>query len=194
MLAPGLGEGLVSALHDPLRADVDPRSRRHLAEHHQPLAVELVKVLPRRPLRHEVRVRQQHARRIRMRAEHADRLAALHEQRLVGLEPLQRFDDRVEARPVARRTADAAVDDEFGRVLGDLGVEVVVQHPQRGLGEPALRGPLAAARCAQGAGIGAQAIVHGALLHRCVAVYPRMELATDELPQINFCPVEEDLR
>jgi hypothetical protein len=36
MLAAGLDEGLVGALHDALRADIDPRAGRHLAVHHQP--------------------------------------------------------------------------------------------------------------------------------------------------------------
>ncbi len=83
MLAAGLGERLVRALHDALAADVDPRAGRHLAEHHEALAVELVEVLPRRPLRHEVGVGDQHARRVGMRLEHADRLARLDQQRLV---------------------------------------------------------------------------------------------------------------
>ncbi len=83
MLAPGLGERLVGALHDALAADVDPRAGGHLAEHHEALAVELVEVLPRRPFRHEVGVRDQHARRVGVRLEHADRLARLDQQRLV---------------------------------------------------------------------------------------------------------------
>ena len=83
VLAPGLGEGLVGALDDALRADVDPRAGGHLAVHHQALAVELVEVLPRRPFRHEVRVGDQHARRVGVRAEHADRLARLDQQRFV---------------------------------------------------------------------------------------------------------------
>ena len=35
MLAAHFDEGLIGALHDALRADVDPRARRHLAIHHQ---------------------------------------------------------------------------------------------------------------------------------------------------------------
>ena len=77
-------ERLVRALHDALAADVDPRARRHLAEHHQAAAIEFVEVLPRRPVRHEIRIREQHARRIGVRAEHADRLARLDQQRLVA--------------------------------------------------------------------------------------------------------------
>src|SRR5205823_2166028 len=44
VLARRFGEGLVGALHDALRADVDPRASGHLAEHHEALAVELVEV------------------------------------------------------------------------------------------------------------------------------------------------------
>ncbi len=68
VLPAGLGERLVGALHDALAADVDPRAGRHLAVHHEPLAVELVEVLPGRPVRHEVRVGEQHARRVGVRA------------------------------------------------------------------------------------------------------------------------------
>ena len=130
-------EGLVGALHDALRADVDPRARRHLPVHHEALAVELVEVLPGRPVRHEVRVRDQHARRIHVRAEDADRLARLHQQRLVVLQPLQHGQNGVEGFPVARGLADAAVDDQLVRMLRDLGIEVVLQHPERRLGQPA---------------------------------------------------------
>ena len=128
-----LDEGLVSALHDALGADVDPGARRHLAVHHQALAIEFVEMVPGRPVRHEVGVGDQHARRVGVGPEHADGLARLHQQRLVGLEPAQRLDDPVEGVPVARGAADAAVDDELARPLGDVGIEVVHQHAQAGL-------------------------------------------------------------
>ncbi len=80
-----------------------------------------------------------------MRAEDADRLARLDEQGLVFLEPFERLDDLVEALPVARRAADAAVDDQALRILGDLFVEVVHQHPHRGFGGPAFGHDLASA-------------------------------------------------
>ena len=146
MLASGLGKCLVRALHDALAADVDPRPGRHLAVHHESLAVEFVEMLPRRPLRHEVRVGDQHARSVGVRLEHAHRLARLDEQRLVVVQVAQRRDDGVEALPVARGAADAAVDDQLLRILGDVRIEVVHQHPQRRLGEPALRSAFAAAR------------------------------------------------
>src|ERR1051326_6863160 len=58
----------------------------------------------------------------------------------------RRGDDGVEALPVARRFADAAVDDELLRPLRDFGVEIVHQHAQRGLLLPSLAGELRAAR------------------------------------------------
>ena len=137
MLAPHLGEGLVRALDDALRADVDPAAGGHLAVHHEPLAIELVEHLPVRPFGHEVGIGDEHARRVLVRAEHADGLARLDEQGLVFVQPFERLDDLVEAFPVARRAADAAVDDQALRVLGDLVVEIVHQHPDRGFGGPA---------------------------------------------------------
>ncbi len=70
----------------PCDADVDPGAGRHLAVHHQALPIELVEMVPVRPVRHEVGVGDQHARRVGMGAEDADRLARLHQQRLVVLE------------------------------------------------------------------------------------------------------------
>ena len=74
------GEGLIGALHDALAADVDPRTGGHLAEHREPLAVELLKVLPGGPVRHQIGVGDEHARRVRVGREHADGLAGLHQQ------------------------------------------------------------------------------------------------------------------
>ena len=88
MLAAHLDEGFVGALHDALRADVDPRAGRHLAVHHQALLIELVEVFPRRPVRDEVGVGEQHARRVGVRGEDADRLAGLDQQGFVVAEGL----------------------------------------------------------------------------------------------------------
>ena len=155
LLARG-GERLVRALQDPLRADVDPRAGGHLAEHRQPLRLEPAELVPRRPLRHEQRVRDQHARRVLVRREDADGLARLHEQRLVGAELEQRADDRAQRLVVARGLAGAAVDDELLRLLRDLGVEVVQQHAQRRLGRPLPRVQLRAARRADAREVAAQ--------------------------------------
>ena len=144
MLAAHFDEGFVGALDDALAADVDPRAGRHLAVHHQALAVELVEVLPVGPVADEIRIRDQHSRRIGVRAEHPDRLARLYEQRLIVAQGLERGDDALVAVPVAGGTPDAAVYDELLGPLGDLRVEVVHEHAQRRLSEPAARGKRAA--------------------------------------------------
>ena len=173
VLAARLDEGLVGALHDALRADVDPRAGRHLAVHHQALAIELVELVPGRPVRHEVGIGDQHARRVGMGAEHADRLARLDEQRLVVGKRLQRADDAVEIVPGPRRPADAAIDDQLVRILGDVRVEIVHQHAQRRLGLPGARVERRAARAADFADVVAGVTHdHCPLLVMCACVRP----------------------
>src|SRR3546814_19413918 len=81
------GEGLVGALNDALAADVNPRPRGHLTVHHQHGAIELLEMLPRRPMRHEVRIGDQHARRVLVLAAAANRIARLDTHVLVHLTP-----------------------------------------------------------------------------------------------------------
>ena len=68
-----------------------------------------------------------------MGAEHADRLPGLHEQGLVRFEPSERREDAVEGVPRARRASGAAVHDEIVGPLRDVGIEVVLEHPERRL-------------------------------------------------------------
>ena len=77
VLTPGLDEGFVRALHDALTADVDPGSGRHLAVHHQALAIEFVEVLPGRPSGHQIGVCNENAGRVFVGAEDSHRLARL---------------------------------------------------------------------------------------------------------------------
>ena len=136
VLPPGRGEGLVGALQDALRPDVDPRPGRHLSVHDQAGALELAELLPGGPLGDQVRVRQQHPRRIRVRAQDADRLAALYQQGLLVAQRLQGGHDPVEARPIPRGLPAPAVHDQLFGLLRHLRVEVVLQHPQRGFLHP----------------------------------------------------------
>ena len=69
----------VRALHNALRADVNPRAGRHLAVHGEPHPLEFTEVIPRRPTADEIRVGNQNARRVSVRAKHANGLPALHE-------------------------------------------------------------------------------------------------------------------
>ncbi len=132
-------KGFVRALHDSLAADVDPRTRGHLAVHGETLAVEFVEVVPGRPVRHQIRIGDQHARRIGMRREHPHRLARLHQQGFLLGQVLQGVDDAVVAIPVARGASDAPVHHEFGGIFGDLRVQIVHQHAQRRFGHPGTR-------------------------------------------------------
>ena len=153
------GERLVGALQDPLGADVDPRARGHLAVHGEAELLEAAELGPGGPVADEVGVGDQHPRRPLVRPQHADRPAGLDEHRLVVLEGGQGAHHGVERAPVAGGAAGAAVDDEVVGPLGDLGVEVVLQHAQRGLGLPGPGGQGGAARCADGA-----CALHGSLL------------------------------
>ncbi len=146
VLATGFDEGLVGALDDALAADVDPAAGGHLAVHGQALGIQLVEVFPARPVRHQVGVGDQHARRVAVGLEHANRLAGLHQQGLVVVQLLEGLDDRIKALPVARGAADAAVHHQLLGVLGHVRVEVVHQHAQRRFGQPALGGERVAAR------------------------------------------------
>ena len=124
------GEGLIGALEDALAPDVDPRSRRHLAVHREPEGLEATELLPGRPLRHEIRVRDQHPRRPLVGPDDPDRLAGLDEQRLVVTERAKLAADRLEGVPRPGGAAGSAVDDQVVRVLGHVGIEVVHEHPQ----------------------------------------------------------------
>ena len=130
------GERLVGALQDALAADVDPGAGGHLAVHGQPERLEPAELLPVGPVADQVGVGEQHPRRPLVGGQDADRLAGLHQQRLVGLQGPQGPDDRVVRRPVAGGLAGAAVDHEPVGMLGDIGIEVVLEHAQRGLLRP----------------------------------------------------------
>ena len=67
-----------------------------------------------------------------MRAKDGNRLPALDEQRLVIAESFESRDNGVERLPAPRRPSRPAVDHKVIRTLGDIRVQVVHDHPQRG--------------------------------------------------------------
>jgi hypothetical protein len=146
------GEGLVGALEDALGADVDPGTGRHLPVHGQAEGLQAAELLPVGPVTDEVGVGDEDARGPFVGLHDADRPARLDEHRLVLLEGLEGADHRVEGPPVAGGLSRPAVDDELVGVLGDLRVEVVLQHAQGGLLLPSRGAELRASRCADGAG------------------------------------------
>ena len=137
MLAAHFDKRFISPLHDALAADVDPRTRGHLAKHHQAFFVELAKMFPVGPRRHQVRVGDQHAGGVLVCLENANRLAGLHQQGLVALQLGKLRNDGIEAFPVPGRLADAAIYHEVLRPLGDFRIEIIHEHAQRRLGLPA---------------------------------------------------------
>ncbi len=83
-----------------------------------------------------------------MGAKDADGLAGLDEQGFVVFERAEGADDGVEAGPIAGGAAGAAIDDEVIGALGNIGIEVVVEHAQGGFLMPALAGDGGTAGCA----------------------------------------------
>ena len=75
-----------------------------------------------------------------------DGLAGLDEQRVFGAEALEFANDGVEALPVARGAADAAVDDEVLGAFSDFGIEIVHQAAEGGFLLPAFAAKRVAAR------------------------------------------------
>ncbi len=145
-------ERLVGALQDALGADVDPGPGGHLPVHGQPGCLKPAELRPVRPVADQVRVGDEHAGRPLVGADHPDGLARLDQHGLVTAQLGQRPHHGVERGPRPRGPPGAAVDDEVIGPLGDLGVEVVHQHAQGGLGLPGPGGEGSAARGADGSG------------------------------------------
>ena len=140
------GESLVRTLHNALGSDVNPAAGRHLAVHRQAAILEVTEGFPGGPGGDEQRVGDEHAGRAGVRTEYGHRFAGLHQQRLVVVERAQRLHDRVERFPVARGFAGPAVHDKIVGALGDVGIEIVHEHPERGFLRPSFAGQRRAAR------------------------------------------------
>ena len=138
MLACALSERLVGPLQNPLRTDVDPRASGHLSVHGEPHLFELAELFPGCPVRDEERVGDQDTRGVFVSLEHPDRATGLNEERLIVLQFFQGTEDKVKILPRSRRLPGPPVYDEVGRVSGNLGVEVVLDHPPRRLLQPPL--------------------------------------------------------
>src|SRR5262249_26356432 len=77
--------------------------------------------------------------------ENSDRLAGLNEQRLVAFELAKRRNDAIKTLPIARRAAYSAIHDKLARPLRDVWIEIVHQHAERRLRQPALGADVGAA-------------------------------------------------
>src|SRR5713226_131331 len=139
------GESLIRTLQDALRANVDPAAGRHLAVHGQPHLLQTAELFPSSPLGHQEAVRDQHPGSQFLRADDANRLAGLNQKRLVVFELAKRGYDLVERLPIAGRLARAAVNHQMVRILSYLRIEIIHEHAQSRLLDPALACSLRAA-------------------------------------------------
>ena len=162
------GERLVGPLEDALAPDVDPRARCHLPVHRQAESLETAELLPRRPLRHEVRIRDQHPRRPLVGPDDPDGLARLHEQGLVVAKLTELPDYRLEGIPRPGGAAGAAVDDQVVRMLGHVRVEIVHEHAERRFLRPSLAGALGASGRPNDAGAGGHRCTRSARSASCI--------------------------
>jgi len=136
MLAAGFDEGFIGALDDPLGPDIDPAARRHLPVHHQAELIEFVEMIPVGPMRNQVGIGDQHARRVLVGAENADRFARLHQERFFIVQRLQGRCDTVEIVPGPRRAADTTINNEFMRFFRNLRIKIVHHHSVGRFGGP----------------------------------------------------------
>ena len=125
MLPCALRKRLIRSLHNPLRANIDPRSGRHLPVHRKPHRIQPPKLIPRRPSRHQMRIRNQHPRRLLMRPKHSNRLPALHQQRFIILQPLQRTHNPMITLPIPRRLPPAAIHNQILRPFRHLRIQII---------------------------------------------------------------------
>ncbi len=103
-------------------------------------------MVPIGPVRYEIRVRNQHTGCVFVRLKYPDRFTGLHEESLVVVEVFKRCHDPVEIIPRARSPADAAINHQLMGTFGNIGMQVVHQHPHRCLGHPAFCADLGTGR------------------------------------------------
>ena len=140
-------EGLVRALQNPLRSDVDPGARGHLTVHHQARGIQPVELLPICPARHQVRICYQNAWRT------ADAFSARHgfPDRTSSVSSFSKRSSvstmALNILPVARSLTSAAVYNQLLWLFGNIGIQVVHQHPLGCFLDPAAGRPSVSTWC-----------------------------------------------
>ena len=97
---------------------------------------------------HQVRVRNQYARRFVVRAEHAHWFAGLHQKGFIVAQHLELTHDGVKRRPVPRGFSRSTVDHQVLRTLGHFGIQIIHEHAQCGFLFPSLAMKRGSAWCA----------------------------------------------
>ena len=113
-----------------------------------------MEVFPVRPVRNDVGVGNQHARGVAVGAKNADRFSRLYQQRFVFPQIAQTLKDRLKGRPVASCFADAAINHQIFRALGDIRIEVVLNHAIGCFNQPVLAAQFGPLGSADNAGFG----------------------------------------
>ena len=129
---PGVEQGDVGAVDDPLRADVHPAAGGHLAVVHATEGCQPLELLRGVEHPHHQAVGDDGAGRLRSRGEQAQRVPGHHHQGLVRLYQLEVALDEPVLHPVLADLPGLAVGDQLVRVERDLEVEVVVDHHLHG--------------------------------------------------------------
>ena len=125
MLAGCRRECFIRSLNNALGANVNPASRGHLAVHRELERFEAVEFVARCPMRYQVRIRNQDARRMGKGSKHSDGFSGLNQQRLIVFQTAQCAEDRVKRVPASHGASRTSVNDQFPGILGDLFVEIV---------------------------------------------------------------------
>ena len=146
-------------------------------------------MIPRRPAADEIAVGDQNPRRAVVGPKDSNRLAALNEKSLIIAEVRELARDGIEALPVASRLPRAAVDDEVLGPLGDFGVEVVHEHPERRFLLPALAGDRAPSRRADWSARLLDPERIGIELHSQVG-HPRLPMSAKRISETAFMSAE----
>ena len=153
--AADLDEGLVGALNDALAADIDPRARRSSGRTSSGPCVssslkwsQVAQCGTRLELAISTRGASSWVRKTPTGLPDWTSSVSSSPRASSGAATM-----RSKRLPVARGPADAAIDHQLLRLLGHLGVEIVHQHAQRRLGQPALGAQRRPARAADLAGV-----------------------------------------
>src|SRR5438874_3242117 len=146
MFPPGRRKSFKRPLNDSLAADVNPRSGCHLSVHRQSHPLEAIELGVVVPLADEIRICDQDPRCFTVRPEFADRFSRLDKERFVVFQFTQRADDCIECFPASGGATSSTVNHELIRILCDVRIEIVHQHPHCRFLMPAFARGLSAAR------------------------------------------------
>ncbi len=132
--AAGIEHSDGGAVHDTLRADIHVGAGRHLTVLRDTERIVALPVVGLGIVGNHHAVGDDHAGRARMRGEETERMARVHDQRLLVGHLAQILHHQAILGPVLKDSAVAAIGYELVGMLGDGGVEIVLNHQHDGRG------------------------------------------------------------